>query len=92
MTKSTRARKTDPQSSHDAARKASNKAVTDRAKVRKALEKKPRQTGRELEKALKYTLDYHTIMRRVGEVAVKGERRPCKTGLPSVDVHEYYLA
>ncbi len=86
----TRAKRTDPISSHKAAQKATQSASEHRAMIRKALDRKPRQTAQELVKHLKGKLSYHQVMRRLSECAQKGERRECSTGKPSTEVYEWF--
>lgn len=85
------AKRNDPISSFDAAREMEQTARQHRAIVRKALEEKPNMTGREIERHINYALDYHQVMRRVSEVASRGELRECSTGIPSKRVVEWYL-
>lgn len=85
-----KARKTDPKSSHDAAKASKSAASRHRAIIRKALDKRPRQTAYELRAYLKGELSYHQIMRRLNECAQKGELRECKTGTPSKNVLEWF--
>ena len=60
-----------------------------RGMIRKALKKKPNQTGRELERFLKYAIDYVQIMRRTSEVAMPGDKRACRTGKAKGNVTEW---
>ena len=85
-----KAKRTDPISSHKAAQKATQSALRHCEIIRKALDKKPRQTPYELVKYLKGKLSYHQIMRRLSECAQKGERRECSTGKPSTEVYEWF--
>ncbi len=87
-----KSKRNDPQSSYEAAKLAEEAAKMHHGMIRKALTKKPSQTARELEKYLKYKLSYHQIMRRLNEIAVKGDIRECKTGLPRCRVCEWSLA
>ncbi len=92
-----KARNTDPISSHLAASKSNKSAKVHREIIRKALTRKPNQTARELERYIKNTyipakwIDYTQIMRRLNEVAIKGDLRECKTGMPCCRVSEWSL-
>lgn len=91
------ARNTDPISSHVAAKKSNSAAKVHREIIRKALMRKPNQTAYELEAFLKKTytpskwLNYSQIMRRLNEVAVKGDIRECATGKPCCRVAEWSM-
>lgn len=87
-----KAKRNDPISSFDAAKLSTNSARVHRGLIRKALASKPGQTARELEKYMNYKLDYNQLMRRLGEVAIKSDKRRCETGLPSCQVCEWALA
>jgi hypothetical protein len=62
-----------------------------RGLIRKALKAKTKQTGRELERFLKYAIDYVQIMRRTSEVAMAGDKRACSTGKAKGNVTEWSL-
>ena len=92
-----KARKTDPKSSYDAAKIAEQSIKVHQAIILKALKEKPNQTAYELKSYIrqnykpKQWLTYHQIMRRLNEVAIKGEIRTCLTGKPCCRVAEWYL-
>lgn len=86
-----RTHRNDPQSSFDAEKRSASAAVQHRLLIKNELERKPNQTGRELEKSLKGVLSYQQIMRRVSEVAQRGDLRPCTSGQVRGQVVQWYI-
>jgi len=90
-------RRNDPESSVMAAERSTEPSKIHRDTIRSCLKQKPRQTAYELMYYIQENhpesrwLTYHQIMRRLKEVAWKGEIIECATGKPCCRVAEWSL-